>query len=186
MFTQEVTSLKIKYNPFAKAFLDAKERPDSIYTRENASCGGWYFPNTFSPTPSTYSAPERSTSMTRSNRTVPYTTQKPTPLRVVNKTSPPTQSPTTPNYQNPATPSTKKYIFVINCNFLTVHFRLHNSGHAKFFIYFLSNGYNGRFDMATFDNGRVLLLDESNDKFFERISTKCRLGHSEHFTHTLA
>jgi brachyury protein len=25
---EEVTSLKIKYNPFAKAFLDAKERPD--------------------------------------------------------------------------------------------------------------------------------------------------------------
>ncbi|KRT86644.1 hypothetical protein AMK59_180 [Oryctes borbonicus] len=31
---EEVTSLKIKYNPFAKAFLDAKERPDSIYNRE--------------------------------------------------------------------------------------------------------------------------------------------------------
>lgn len=25
---EEVTSLKIKYNPFAKAFLDAKERPE--------------------------------------------------------------------------------------------------------------------------------------------------------------
>lgn len=93
-----MTSLKIKYNPFAKAFLDAKERPDSIYARENAACGGWYFPSTFSPTPSTYSAPERST-VTRSNRPVPYPTQKPTPLRVVNKTSPP-QSPTTPNCQN--------------------------------------------------------------------------------------
>lgn len=31
---EEVTALKIKYNPFAKAFLDAKERPDSIYQRE--------------------------------------------------------------------------------------------------------------------------------------------------------
>ncbi|XP_054260177.1 T-related protein [Macrosteles quadrilineatus] len=32
---EEVTSLKIKYNPFAKAFLDAKERPDStMYSRE--------------------------------------------------------------------------------------------------------------------------------------------------------
>ena len=31
---EEVTSLKIKYNPFAKAFLDAKERPDSYYQRE--------------------------------------------------------------------------------------------------------------------------------------------------------
>ncbi|GLG95450.1 T-related protein [Gryllus bimaculatus] len=31
---EEVTSLKIKYNPFAKAFLDAKERPDAFYPRE--------------------------------------------------------------------------------------------------------------------------------------------------------
>lgn len=99
-----MTGLKIKYNPFAKAFLDAKERPDSIYTRENAACGSWYFANTFSPTPTSYSVPERST-VTRSNRTVPYPTQKPTPLRVINKTSPPSQSPTTPNYQNPSTPS---------------------------------------------------------------------------------
>lgn len=30
---EEVTSLKIKYNPFAKAFLDAKERPDNIYNQ---------------------------------------------------------------------------------------------------------------------------------------------------------
>lgn len=29
---EEVTSLKIKYNPFAKAFLDAKERPDAVYS----------------------------------------------------------------------------------------------------------------------------------------------------------
>lgn len=42
--------------------------------------------------------------MTRSNRTVPYTTQKPTPVRVVNKSSPSSHSPPTPNYQNP-TPS---------------------------------------------------------------------------------
>nr|CAD7258155.1 unnamed protein product [Timema shepardi] len=33
---EEVTSLKIKYNPFAKAFLDAKERPESFYQREYA------------------------------------------------------------------------------------------------------------------------------------------------------
>ncbi|VVC99432.1 unnamed protein product, partial [Leptidea sinapis] len=39
---EEVTSLKIKYNPFAKAFLDAKERPEGYYQRD--------FPNT-SPTP---------------------------------------------------------------------------------------------------------------------------------------
>ncbi|XP_066999320.1 T-box transcription factor T isoform X2 [Anabrus simplex] len=31
---EEVTSLKIKYNPFAKAFLDAKERPESCYQRD--------------------------------------------------------------------------------------------------------------------------------------------------------
>ncbi|KAL4706492.1 hypothetical protein ACJJTC_015690 [Scirpophaga incertulas] len=31
---EEVTSLKIKYNPFAKAFLDAKERPEGYYQRE--------------------------------------------------------------------------------------------------------------------------------------------------------
>lgn len=31
---EEVTSLKIKYNPFAKAFLDAKERPECYYQRE--------------------------------------------------------------------------------------------------------------------------------------------------------
>ncbi|KPJ11384.1 T-related protein [Papilio machaon] len=31
---EEVTSLKIKYNPFAKAFLDAKERPEGYYQRD--------------------------------------------------------------------------------------------------------------------------------------------------------
>lgn len=102
-----MTGLKIKYNPFAKAFLDAKERPDSIYSRENAACGSWYFANTFSPTPTSYSVPPERSTVTRSNRTGPYSTQtqKPTPLRVINKTSPPSQSPTTPNYQNPSTPS---------------------------------------------------------------------------------
>ncbi|XP_034236839.1 T-related protein isoform X2 [Thrips palmi] len=34
---EEVTSLKIKYNPFAKAFLDAKERPEGIYQRDYVS-----------------------------------------------------------------------------------------------------------------------------------------------------
>ncbi|CAH1183629.1 unnamed protein product [Phaedon cochleariae] len=34
---EEVTSLKIKYNPFAKAFLDAKERPDSLYGQREFS-----------------------------------------------------------------------------------------------------------------------------------------------------
>ncbi|XP_031641230.1 T-related protein [Contarinia nasturtii] len=40
---EEVTSLKIKYNPFAKAFLDAKERPDAIYSRDGSNYG-WYIP----------------------------------------------------------------------------------------------------------------------------------------------
>lgn len=30
----QVTALKIKHNPFAKAFLDAKERPDGFYQRD--------------------------------------------------------------------------------------------------------------------------------------------------------
>ncbi|KAK3909911.1 T-related protein [Frankliniella fusca] len=34
---EEVTSLKIKYNPFAKAFLDAKDRPEGIYQRDYVS-----------------------------------------------------------------------------------------------------------------------------------------------------
>lgn len=40
---EEVTSLKIKYNPFAKAFLDAKERPDAIYSRDGSNYG-WFIP----------------------------------------------------------------------------------------------------------------------------------------------
>ncbi|XP_069688920.1 T-box transcription factor T isoform X2 [Periplaneta americana] len=31
---EEVTALKIKHNPFAKAFLDARERPDGFYQRD--------------------------------------------------------------------------------------------------------------------------------------------------------
>ncbi|XP_062257412.1 T-box transcription factor T isoform X3 [Platichthys flesus] len=34
---EEVTALKIKYNPFAKAFLDSKERSDTRDTREDAN-----------------------------------------------------------------------------------------------------------------------------------------------------
>lgn len=53
---EEVTSLKIKYNPFAKAFLDAKERPDAIYSRDGSNYG-WFLPPassyaSSSPTPS--------------------------------------------------------------------------------------------------------------------------------------
>ncbi|KZC05657.1 T-related protein [Dufourea novaeangliae] len=42
---EEVTNLKIKYNPFAKAFLDAKERPadPQIYPQYT---GAWFLPQT--------------------------------------------------------------------------------------------------------------------------------------------
>lgn len=109
-----MTSLKIKYNPFAKAFLDAKERPDSIYSRESAACGGWYFPNhTFSTSPSAYTNSEKYTAATAvvnktpSYRTVPYPTQKPTPVRVIDqnirKHSPPANH--SPQYNQSTTPS---------------------------------------------------------------------------------
>lgn len=91
---EEVTSLKIKYNPFAKAFLDAKERPDSVYSRENSSF--WIYQNNFPTSPTPYTSSERYTASNRStHRTTPYTTQKPIslPLRSVSKTSPPAQSP---------------------------------------------------------------------------------------------
>ncbi|XP_008204809.1 T-box transcription factor T [Nasonia vitripennis] len=40
---EEVTSLKIKYNPFAKAFLDAKERPADSQSYPQYS-GAWFLP----------------------------------------------------------------------------------------------------------------------------------------------
>ncbi|XP_003441056.1 brachyury protein isoform X2 [Oreochromis niloticus] len=52
---EEITALKIKYNPFAKAFLDAKERTDNKDIREDASenqqsgysqLGSWFIPGT--------------------------------------------------------------------------------------------------------------------------------------------
>lgn len=39
---EEVTSLKIKYNPFAKAFLDAKERPDAASAAAAAAAAGLF------------------------------------------------------------------------------------------------------------------------------------------------
>ncbi|KAL1490420.1 hypothetical protein ABEB36_013119 [Hypothenemus hampei] len=63
---EEVTSLKIKYNPFAKAFLDAKERPDNVYQRGDYSptygqtqnqypqYGSWFIPHQ-----SIYSSPSQ-------------------------------------------------------------------------------------------------------------------------------
>lgn len=103
---EEVTSLKIKYNPFAKAFLDAKERPDSVYARENSSY--WIFQNNFSSSPTPYTSSERytaSVSNRSSHRITPYSTQKPMPVpsRTM-KSSPPAQS---PQYSQSSTPSMK-------------------------------------------------------------------------------
>uniref|UniRef100_A0A3Q4AJG2 T-box transcription factor T n=1 Tax=Mola mola TaxID=94237 RepID=A0A3Q4AJG2_MOLML len=91
---EEVTALKIKYNPFAKAFLDAKERSDGKDIREDASenqqstysqCG-WFIPGTGSLCPpssphSQFGSPlslspshgcERYSTL-RSHRSAPYT-----------------------------------------------------------------------------------------------------------------
>ncbi|XP_053689448.1 T-related protein [Sabethes cyaneus] len=74
---EEVTSLKIKYNPFAKAFLDAKERPDSVYSRESSTYGWLNFHPSYATAPSPLPTAERYSHATvRSNRTVPYTTQR--------------------------------------------------------------------------------------------------------------
>ncbi|KAM8858816.1 T-box transcription factor T [Spinachia spinachia] len=56
---EEITALKIKHNPFAKAFLDAKERSDHKDTREDAienqqstySQCGWFVPSSSSLCP---------------------------------------------------------------------------------------------------------------------------------------
>ncbi|XP_058055185.1 T-related protein [Anopheles bellator] len=84
---EEVTSLKIKYNPFAKAFLDAKERPDSVFSRESSTYG-WL---NFHPSYATAQSPLASVAPpvvdrgsyqphphagSRSNRVAPYTTQR--------------------------------------------------------------------------------------------------------------
>jgi brachyury protein len=106
---EEVTSLKIKYNPFAKAFLDAKERPDSVYARENSSYS-WFFPNNnYTTSASAYTSSDRyqptMTSNRTTNRVAPYTTQKPltVPVRPV-KNSPPAQTPS-PQCTQQQTPS---------------------------------------------------------------------------------
>ncbi|KAG7230120.1 hypothetical protein INR49_009840 [Caranx melampygus] len=93
---EEITSLKIKYNPFAKAFLDAKERSDNKDIREDANenqqstysqLGGWFIPGTSSLCPPTsphsqFGSPialssshgcERFSTL-RNHRSAPYTT----------------------------------------------------------------------------------------------------------------
>lgn len=60
---EEVTSLKIRHNPFAKAFLDAKERPDACYSRDGISTSsagtayGWYLSNNYPSTHQQQSPP---------------------------------------------------------------------------------------------------------------------------------
>ncbi|XP_006147113.1 T-box transcription factor TBX19 [Tupaia chinensis] len=63
---EEITALKIKYNPFAKAFLDAKERnhlkdlPEAISEGQHVACphlGGWIFSNPDGNTSYQYTAP---------------------------------------------------------------------------------------------------------------------------------
>ncbi|XP_062559157.1 T-related protein [Armigeres subalbatus] len=74
---EEVTSLKIKYNPFAKAFLDAKERPDSVYSRENSTYGWLNFHPSYATAQSPLPNAERYQHSTiRTNRVAPYTTQR--------------------------------------------------------------------------------------------------------------
>ncbi|MGH0191931.1 UNVERIFIED_CONTAM: hypothetical protein FKN15_000715 [Acipenser sinensis] len=62
---EEITALKIKHNPFAKAFLDAKERSDHKDIPEHSSdgqqsgysqIGGWFLPGNGSICPSTNQA----------------------------------------------------------------------------------------------------------------------------------
>ncbi|XP_067613683.1 T-related protein isoform X2 [Eurosta solidaginis] len=65
---EEVTSLKIKYNPFAKAFLDAKERPDTLYSHETPY--GWLIPPPTHYTSVAQAPPPPSSSLTMSNSTL--------------------------------------------------------------------------------------------------------------------
>lgn len=86
---EEVTSLKIKYNPFAKAFLDAKERPDAIYSRDGGGYGGWFlppssYPSAPAPLPSAPIQTNALSECVRYNhasrngtRPTPYTTHRP-------------------------------------------------------------------------------------------------------------
>ena len=50
---EDVTALKIKHNPFAKAFLDAKERPSITPPpmSKTSQLSGWYLPGTRAPPP---------------------------------------------------------------------------------------------------------------------------------------
>ncbi|KAF5286343.1 hypothetical protein FQR65_LT12637 [Abscondita terminalis] len=84
---EEVTTLKIRYNPFAKAFLDAKERPDTTYNQRDYSCnyqqqspqysqyGSWLLPHqSVYPTTVALTACDRypTRATVRNNRFSPY------------------------------------------------------------------------------------------------------------------
>ena len=72
---EEVTALKIKHNPFAKAFLDAKERPvgTSPVSRASQLTSSWYLnnPRPAAPLPGSRST-ARYTPYNLSHRTYPY------------------------------------------------------------------------------------------------------------------
>uniref|UniRef100_A0A1B6EGG8 T-box domain-containing protein n=1 Tax=Clastoptera arizonana TaxID=38151 RepID=A0A1B6EGG8_9HEMI len=75
---EEVTSLKIKYNPFAKAFLDAKERPDTTvyssrdYIPPQQPQYSQYSSTWFIPQPSVYTQSDRMSSPSLRQRPAPY------------------------------------------------------------------------------------------------------------------
>ncbi|XP_066251397.1 T-box transcription factor T-A [Euwallacea similis] len=81
---EEVTSLKIKYNPFAKAFLDTKERSDGMYQRGDYSPtysqqqGQYQYGSWFIPHQSIYSSPSQ----------VPQCHYRPSPKLIRQKSAP--------------------------------------------------------------------------------------------------
>lgn len=196
---EEVTSLKIKYNPFAKAFLDAKERPDSVYARENSSY--WIFQNNFSTSPTPYTSSERYTASNRStHRITPYTTQKPmpVPVRSAIKSSPPAQS---PQYSQSSTPSKFQLLEKMFAQFLRdfrrsflsklnneltakiFSFRLYNSGTDERLVHLVPAV--GWINMATVHVFWVVVLDQSDHgepKLLVADLTRC----AEHFANTIS
>ncbi|KAJ8920860.1 hypothetical protein NQ315_015652 [Exocentrus adspersus] len=87
---EEVTSLKIKYNPFAKAFLDAKERPDNLYNQREFShsyaqqqvpytqYGSWFLPHQSMYASAAQMSPcqFRSSPTLKRQKSAPYTIQR--------------------------------------------------------------------------------------------------------------
>lgn len=78
---EEVTSLKIKYNPFAKAFLDAKERPDTIYSRDNGNYGWFLSPSTYSSSSSSSGTVQTGQSTSSVNSTERYNHNRSSTMR---------------------------------------------------------------------------------------------------------